>query len=125
MQKIGYSQPEGLAAELLRRGDIDRLGHRVGIDGLRVRGGRAHFLAALLLRRTGLIAVEARHTRDDDFVAIRLVHAIAHPAAEGEEWETGNRRPETGKLECGVGSARHSEIGEPRPETGEGKQEAG
>jgi hypothetical protein len=69
----------------------------MGIDGLGVRRGRAHFLAALPLRRRRHIAIEARHPRDDDLVTIGLVHAIAQLAADGADGETGKRKEsETG-----------------------------
>ena len=83
LEEIGYGQPKGLPAKLLRRGDIDRLGRRVGIDGLRVYGGSAHLLPALPLGHARHMAVETRHPRDDELVAICLVHAIAHAAADG------------------------------------------
>jgi hypothetical protein len=87
-EKIGYGESKRLASELLRRRHIDGLRHRFCIDGLGERGGRAHFLPPIALRRTWHIAAEPRDPRHDDFVAIRLVYAIAHAAANRHARET-------------------------------------
>ena len=79
-EKIGYGQAKRLATELLRCGNIDRPGGRVGIDRLRIGRRRAHFLPALPLRRTRHVAIEARHTGDDDVFAIHLEYMVAHAA---------------------------------------------
>jgi hypothetical protein len=93
VEKIGYSQPERLPAELSRRGDVQRLRRRVRIDGAGKRGRRAHPVAPITLRGTGHIAIEARDPGDDDFVAIGLEHAIAQATAErdGRDAEGGEQ----------------------------------
>ena len=80
-EKIGYGETKRLAGQLLRRGDIDRLRHRVGIDGLRESGRGTHPVAAFPLRRARYVAVETRHAGDDDFVAIGLIHSITKAPA--------------------------------------------
>ena len=72
---------KGLATELLRGGNIDRLCRRVGIDRSRVGRRRAHFLPASPLRRTRHVAIEARHAGDDNFVAVGLENMVAQAAA--------------------------------------------
>jgi hypothetical protein len=54
----------------------------VGIDGLGESGGGAHPVAKFPLAVTWLVTIEARHSRHDDLVAIRLVHAVANPTAK-------------------------------------------
>jgi len=84
-EEIRSGQPKGLAAELLGRRDIDRFRRRMGVDGLGVRRSRAHFLPALPLRRSRHVTVETGHLRDDDRVAVGLIHAIAQAATNGPE----------------------------------------
>ena len=83
MEKISYGEPKGLAAELLRGGHVDCLRHGIGIHGLGESGGRAHPVAAIPLRRTRHVPVEARHARNDNLMPIRLVNAVTHAAAKG------------------------------------------
>ena len=83
-QKIGYGQSKRLTAKLGCRHHIDRLGRRVGINGVRKRGRCAHLRAAIALRGARYVAIETRDPRDDYFVAIGLEHAIAQATAEGE-----------------------------------------
>jgi hypothetical protein len=95
-QEIGYSQSKRLTSELSRRRHIDRLGGRIGIDGLRIGSRRAHPIATIALRGAGHIAIEARDPGDDDFVAIGLEHAIAQATAEreGRDTERGEQNAE-------------------------------
>ena len=81
MEKIGYGEAKGLPTRLLRRGDVDRLGRGVGIDRLGESGRGAHPVATIPLRRARHVAVEARHARDNDSVAIGLEHSVTQAPA--------------------------------------------
>jgi hypothetical protein len=82
VEKIGYGETKRLAAERFCRGDIHGLGRWIGIDGLGKSGRGAHPVATFPLRCAWHIAIEARHSRDDDLFAIRLVHAVANPTSK-------------------------------------------
>lgn len=84
-EEIGHGEAEGLTAEFLRRRDVDRLRRGNGIDAFRVGRRFTHPVATLTLGGAGDIAIEARHARGHDLVAISLVDDPADPAADREE----------------------------------------
>ena len=108
MKKIGYGQVKGLATELLRGGNIDRLCSWVGIDRSRISRRRAHFLPTSPLRRTRHVALEARHARNDNFVAVGLEHMVTQAAANRRAQHLDAfqefRSDEPGTLAAGSGS---------------------
>jgi hypothetical protein len=81
-QVIADGDAERLASQFFGDGEVIGLRGRLGINPLREGGGIAHPGAAIALRGGRHIAVEPRHARDDDFVAIGIEDQVTKPAAK-------------------------------------------
>jgi hypothetical protein len=80
-EPVRYRKTEGLTAKTTRGGDIKGFRNRFGVDAVRISSGFLHPIALLALRARRHHALESRHARHDDLIAIRFKNDIAHAAA--------------------------------------------